>query len=163
MRYLVCFVFALLLPSIAIAQSFRGRAQVIDGDTIALEGLEARIRLYGIDAPEGRQTCQTEASQKYLFGPKSAQALQELITRNGHAVCEQTDRDRYGRVVAVCMVNGRDLSAELVRQGWAVEYGRYSDGRYMANQTAARTGKRGLWAGRFVMPWDWRRGTRDPA
>jgi endonuclease YncB( thermonuclease family) len=79
--------------------------------------MNSRVRLYGIDAPEDRQTCRDAAGGKYLCGPKSAEALQELIGRNGHAVCEQTDRDRYGRVVAVCMVNGRDLSAELVRQG----------------------------------------------
>ncbi|MDF2809052.1 MAG: nuclease [Microvirga sp.] len=163
MRHLMYFLCALLLPSIVAAQSLEGRAQVIDGDTIALEGLGTRIRLYGIDAPEGRQTCQTSANDKYLCGPKSAEALQGLVGRNGRAICEQTDRDRYGRVVAVCKVDGRDLGAELVRQGWAIEYVRYLDGRYTANETDARRAKRGLWAGRFVMPWDWRRGERDPA
>lgn len=34
------------------AERIEGRATVTDGDTIAAEGTEARIRLYGIDAPE---------------------------------------------------------------------------------------------------------------
>jgi hypothetical protein len=41
MRHFVLILFALLTPFIAAAQPFEGRAQVIDGDTIALEGMDA--------------------------------------------------------------------------------------------------------------------------
>jgi endonuclease YncB( thermonuclease family) len=40
----------------AAASDLTGRASVIDGDTIAIHG--ERIRLFGIDAPESRQTCE---------------------------------------------------------------------------------------------------------
>jgi hypothetical protein len=75
-------------------------------------------------------------------------------------ICEEEDRDRYGRVVSVCTSNGRSINAELIRQGWAIEYKQYSDGRFFSQEQEARDAKRGLWAGRFVKPWDWRRGER---
>ena len=42
-------------------------------------------------------------------------------------------------------------------QGWAVAYRRYSHA-YVELESAARAAARGVWAGEFVMPWDWRRG-----
>jgi endonuclease YncB( thermonuclease family) len=74
--------------------------------------------------------------------------------------CREEDRDRYGRIVATCEANGREINAEMIRQGWAVEYEQYSDGRYSDEEEEARRAKRGLWAGTFVKPWEWRRGQR---
>jgi endonuclease YncB( thermonuclease family) len=142
------------------AQSLSGRADVMDGDTLAIQGEPTRIRLYGIDAPEGKQTCDDAPGRTYLCGSRSADALASIIGRNGRVTCREEDRDRYGRVVAVCLSNGRDINAEMIRQGWAVEYKQYSDGRYTDEEDEARRAKRGLWAGTFVMPWEWRRGQR---
>jgi endonuclease YncB( thermonuclease family) len=52
--------------------------------------------------------------------------------------------------VAVCRVGGRDIGAELVREGWALDYRRYSGGAYAADQAAARAERAGLWAGEFI-------------
>ena len=73
--------------------------------------------------------------------------------------CEERDRDRYGRVVAVCRHSGRDIYAWLVREGWALAYRRYSLA-YVNEEAAARSARRGIWRGEFVPPWDWRRGAR---
>lgn len=156
---------ALLLFAIstgATAQTIAGQAEVVDGDTLGIRGESARIRLYGVDAPEGQQTCEDTAGKRYLCGSKSAEALASIIGRNGRVTCEEEDRDRYGRIVAVCHANGRDVNAELVRQGWALEYKQYSDGRYADEEAEAKKAKRGLWSGKFIEPWEWRRGEKLP-
>jgi Micrococcal nuclease (thermonuclease) homologs len=105
----------------AAATEISGRAEVIDGDTIAVQGFPKRIRIYGIDAPEGSQTCEDRNAKRYLCGPRSADALYKIIGPNGRVSCEEMDRDRYGRIVAVCKTSsGKDIGEEMVRQGWAI-------------------------------------------
>lgn len=154
---MITFLLATLPTS---AGEIAGRAIVVDGDTIAVEGTEPRIRLWGIDAPEGRQTCNNAHGEPYLCGPESADALYRLIGRNGRVICHEMDRDRYNRIVSVCEIGGKVLNAEMVRLGWAVDFIRYSSGAYAAQEAEARTAQRGLWAGQFVMPWQWRAGQR---
>jgi hypothetical protein len=43
----------------------------------------------------------------------------------------------------------------LVRNGWAVAFGRYSTAD-IADEDYARQQGHGLWAGAFIAPWDWR-------
>ena len=50
----------------------------------------------------------------------------------------------------------------MVSQGHALAYRRYSL-KYIEEEEAARAAGRGLWAGEFVAPWDWRAGKRLPA
>ena len=132
-----------------------GRARVIDGDTIEVGSV--RIRLFGVDAPESAQSC-LEGSRRW---PCGAQATRALVGRiDGESVaCEERDRDRYGRVVAVCRHRAQDVNAWLVREGWALAYRRYSTA-YVGEQADAKAAKRGVWRGEFVPPWDWRRGDR---
>ncbi|RFC65003.1 thermonuclease family protein [Fulvimarina endophytica] len=153
---------ALLLMSTApAAAQIAGAATVVDGDTIGVTGTDARIRLYGIDAPESGQTCDDASGRRYLCGTRSADALAAIIGRNGRVQCFEEDRDRYGRIVAECVTSGNVvLNAELVRQGWAVEYDQYSDGRYDQEEAEARAARRGIWQGQFVEPSKWRRGDR---
>lgn len=133
-----------------------GTASVIDGDTIEIHG--QRIRLHAIDAPEARQTCTREGAP-WRCGQAAALALSERIGRRP-VRCEQTDIDRYRRIVARCSVGGVDLGGWLVGRGLAVAYRRY--GRdYVAAEAEARESRRGIWAGRFAMPWDWRASRSD--
>ena len=97
----------------AWADTLAGRAEVIDGDTIAIAGVEPRIRLYGIDAPEGQQTCLDPGGGRCLCGSRAADPLASLIGRNGRVTCEEQDRDRHGRIVALC----GDLNAQLLAHG----------------------------------------------
>jgi endonuclease YncB( thermonuclease family) len=132
-------------------ETIAGRASVVDGDTIEIHG--TRIRLYGIDAPEGGQYCLVEGNPTRC-GQRAALALADKIN-NRPVTCDSRDRDSYGRVVAVCRVGGEDLDAWMVAQGWALAYRHYSTD-YVPQERQAAASKRGIWQGEFVPPWDWR-------
>jgi endonuclease YncB( thermonuclease family) len=115
-----------------------------------------RIRLWGIDAPESRQTCEGRDGQTYECGRDSTAVMVEL-TRDRDLTCDNRGNDRYRRVVAVCRTEVGDINAAIVGRGWAVDWPRYSHGTYAREQEAARAEGLGIWSGRFEMPWDWRK------
>jgi endonuclease YncB( thermonuclease family) len=141
------------LSSSAIAADLSGSARVIDGDTIVIG--DTHIRLWGIDAPERQQTCRSKTGSVYECGRDSAAVLREL-TRDRAIQCRARDRDQYGRVVAVCRTESAELNAAMVRRGWAVDFTKYSRGRYRPEEEQARREQLGIWAGRFEMPSEWR-------
>ena len=57
---------------------------------------------------------------------------------------------------AITFAREGDLSSRLVCEGRAL-YPRHSAGAYKGEQQKAKAEKRGIWRGRFEMPWDWRR------
>jgi endonuclease YncB( thermonuclease family) len=138
-------------PSVQTAGAVTGVASVVDGDTIEIHS--QRIRLHGIDAPESSQLCELDG-RPWRCGQTAANALADHIGRRT-VMCEPKDRDRYGRLVAVCSVAGENLSAWMVLEGWAVAYRRYSQD-YVADEDAARRAKRGIWRSTFTLPWEWR-------
>ncbi len=127
-------------------RTFGGRAAVADGDSLVLDGM--RVRLRGIDAPELAQIC-ARGGVSYPCGREAKAALSRLV-RVGVA-CDGSEIDKYGRLLAYCRSGETDVNAAMVRSGWAVAYGNYA-----AEETAARSGKTGLWAGAFERPKDWR-------
>jgi endonuclease YncB( thermonuclease family) len=158
MRFLKLLLILACIP--AHAAVIEGRATVVDGDTIAVEGTTPRIRLDAIDAPESSQGCFDHAGSRYLCGTRAAESLADIIGRNGRVSCTEKERDRYGRIVAVCFVGATDINREMVRRGWAIEFKRYSDGRYAGAEAEAKAAKVGLWAGTFDEPAEWRKSKR---
>jgi endonuclease YncB( thermonuclease family) len=137
----------------AISADLTGQASVIDGDTLEIHG--TRIRLWGIDAPESTQLCRGEDSLQYRCGANAANDLDAFISRRP-VTCTPISFDQYGRTVANCSVAGIDLGDWLVRNGLALDWPRYSKGRYGAAQREAEHAERGIWAGSFVEPWLYR-------
>jgi endonuclease YncB( thermonuclease family) len=130
-------------------RSLEGRAHVTDGDTIRLN--DVRIRLKGVDAPEMEQTC-SRSGRSYACGEVAKRALIELVS-GAEIRCRAAGRDRYQRVLANCTVNGADIGARMVEEGWAISYGR----DYAREEARARSREAGLWAGDFERPQEWRR------
>lgn len=109
----------------------RGRCWVIDGDTIIID--QVRIRLAGIDAPE----------LDHPWGQQSKWAMVKLC--KGQIVTARFKPElSYDRLVAECFLpDGRDLAAELVRCGLALDWPKFSGGKYRHLEPA--DARRRLW------------------
>lgn len=109
-------------------QIILGPAYVIDGDSVVIR--KTQVRLFGVDAPE----------MNHPYGKKAKWALVSLC--KGQTVrAEVTEIDAYGRTVAKCYLpDGRDLSAEMVKLGLAIDWPKFSGGKYQTIETPdART------------------------
>jgi endonuclease YncB( thermonuclease family) len=131
------------------------KISAIDGDTIrAANGDEYRI--FGIDAPELKQSCKEASGKSWLCG-RAAKAKLTTLMKAGAVNCEQRAIDTYGPIVAVCSAQGiPDLGEEMVRQGYAIDLPGPSGDPYQAAEAEAKDAKRGIWRGTFDRPSDWR-------
>ncbi len=150
-------VFAMLLTGPVVAQTadtISGKPEVIDADVLKF-GIQ-RVILWGIDAPEKRQTCNAngaiwgcyDVSRRYL----------ELLAGRGEVTCTmQGDPDPFGRRFGVCESGGQDLNAEMVKAGMALAYDDQAD-IYDAAMADAITAGVGLWQPgvNFEEPWVFR-------
>ena len=101
-----------------IHRVIRGAAYVVDGDTIVIK--KTQIRLFGVDAPE----------MNHPYGRKAKWALLALC--KGESIrAEILEEDAHGRTVAKRFLpDGRDLSAEMVKLGLALDWPKFSGGIY---------------------------------
>lgn len=132
---------------------FRGMATVIDGDSLKINGMD--VRLYAIDAPEGRQQCQDGHGKTFSCGEVAAVKLKALVV-GGEVVCTEQNVDQYGRIAAICTKQNMDINERLVMMGWALAYRHHSD-TYVPAEKHAKNNNNGLWSGNFENPRDWRR------
>jgi endonuclease YncB( thermonuclease family) len=162
-RALVTLALAIVIASPTGAAQKRSQAMILgsavvtDGDTVRIG--DTRIRLFGVDAPEGKQSCLREGLS-WLCGQESAKYLRKIVAGQPLS-CEVRDRDRYGRTVAICRLpDGRDIGAEMVSGGMALAYRQYGGSMYDGAEAEAKKFARGLWAGVFQSPWEWRRNSK---
>ena len=132
------------------SETHTGRFFVIDGDTLS-KG-EDRFRLLGIDAPELSQTCR-RGSETWPCGAEARRVLQQMIEGTTFS-CSGSSRDRYGRLLVYCSAGDRDVSSEMVASGFAIASGYF---QFSGEQALARKEARGIWAGEFERPAEWRR------
>ena len=107
----------------AQAEVITGTCYVIDGDTIVIN--RRHIRLAGIDAPE----------LDHPFGQQAKWAMVKLC--KGQTITARLKPElSHDRLVAECFLpDGRDLAAELVRAGLAIDWQKFSGGKYRPLET----------------------------
>jgi endonuclease YncB( thermonuclease family) len=90
---------------------------VIDGDTIDVvqNGVTYRVRYVGVNTPERDEICYGEAT-----GANAALVAGRTVT----LVRDQSETDRFGRLLRFVYADGVFVNAQLIREGWAeaVEY-----------------------------------------
>lgn len=128
-----------------------GAFRVVDGDSLELGGRKLRLR--SIDAPELSQTC-LRAGAAWPCGVEARDALESLMTADG-VVCSGGREDKYRRLLVECVAGREDVNAAMVRSGMALAFG-----GYRAEEGEAQQARRGVWAGEFERPSDWRKGHR---
>lgn len=129
-----------------------GNAFIVDGDTLTISG--TRIRLIDIDAPELDQMCQDNQGRDWACGRQASAQLRSHV-RGRDLTCQPKSTDKYGRTLATCALpDGTDINRWMVQQGWAVTSGFANV--YGVEQNEAKSTKRGLWAGSFTPPREWR-------
>lgn len=120
---------------------------VADGDTFTVlqNNRQVRIRIDGIDAPE-KGMPYAKSSKKYLSG----------LCFGKFVTVKTVKIDRYGRSVSrVALPDGRDVSTEMIRAGYAWHYKKYSNDKALSDlEIRARMNKIGLWKDAHpVAPW----------
>ena len=153
LRLALTFTLILLLPISTAHADITGKPRVIDGDTIHIG--KTKIRLHGIDAPEMKQTCRTSKGKEQMCGVLAKQALERLV-KGQDVTCKGDTRDRYKRLIAVCYVGQLNINEQMVADGWALAYRRYSTD-YVRAETLAKSRREGMWRTEFVPPWKWRK------
>ena len=120
----------------------KGKATIIDGDTIKIN--DEKIRFAGIDTPE-----------KNKIGHKfSKKKLKEKIGNNIIICIREPKLDPWGRTVAECFIGSESISSFMVKNGYACDYVKYSKKKYAKEQEYAKSKKLGIWKMNFDPSWE---------
>ena len=152
---------SLFLSSFAFAGQFK-IIRVYDGDTVKAfgHGIEIKVRLVGIDAPETSKKKKdpgqpySQKAKKYL----ASMVLNKTVDIKGYGL------DRYNRILGVIYLNNQNVNLEMVRAGLAEVY-RGKPPRdlamepYLEAEKQARDVKKGMWSlgNNYISPKEWRK------
>ena len=133
---------ALLLP-LSGAPAVAASVQVVDGDTLRIDGV--RTRLWGFDAPERAQLCTINGIDRAI-GQEAGEGLAAILA-SGELRCRAHGHDQHGRPVMECWAGAVSIGDAMVRLGWAWAEPEFSGTRYLPAQREAERARRGVWAG----------------
>ncbi|HMN33046.1 MAG TPA: thermonuclease family protein [Chitinophagaceae bacterium] len=126
--------------------------KIKDGDTfvILVNQTPLTVRFAHVDCPEKKQD----------FGNRAKEFVsQRAFGKNIHLL-HNNQYDSHGRLIAeIILEDGTNLNKELVRNGLAWHFKKYSTSKvYAALEMQARKQKIGVWSmPNPIAPWEWRR------
>jgi len=134
------------------AKAIEGRASVVTGDLLRIDG--TLVRLAGVEAPEREQRCQRPGNRRWRCAESAADALAR-ITRRRIITCQAKGTDEAGHTKAVCFDGTTDIGAAMVSAGHVFAETGFMT-RYAKEEAAAKNAKAGIWAGNTERPADFR-------
>ena len=162
-KYALAILFA--VNNNLVRADFSAKVQrVVDGDTIYVvdnSGQKFKVRLTGIDAPEQNQP----------YGLASAYHLRErllnklVLLQSKSMNGKPYSVDRYKRVLAKVIFDGKDVNLSQVLSGYAWHFKRYQKQQnsldrelYSEAELNAKKNELGLWGEKKpIAPWKWRK------
>ena len=151
------FLFLIFFSSQIFADIEGVISRVIDGDTVVIksdQGINYKVRLIGIDAPEIKQG----------YGEEATKYLSNLILGKSLVIIG-SNKDRYKRLLGKLVLDNLDINLLLIEKGMAWHYKRYQSSQekkdqflYSNAEKYAKVNKLGLWSkSRPIPPWEWRK------
>lgn len=136
--------------------------RTMDGDTLAVrysDGKEETVRVLGIDTPETEDHGNwgsefsgiSDPSYLTEWGLKASEHTRSLAKGKSvtlTADCQAEDYDQYGRLLSYVDIEGSDLGATLIKEGYARVYTAQAFERksqYLSLQSEAQRSRTGLW------------------
>ena len=123
-------------------------SRVVDGDTmlVRMTAEHTFVRIIGIDAPEA--TDSEKPSQ--CFGREATKRLEDLVAGKKVTLIAKPDgdRDAYLRLLRYVEIDGRDIGATLIEEGFVRSFPAFPHPRlelYKDLERGARSSSRGLW------------------
>lgn len=122
---------AAILTGLALAgpvmaqRVLEGRVTVVrDVDTVVVAGTP--VRLNGVDGPE-TSTAAGRDARRFMVN----------LVRGKIVSCQLNGDRTYDRWVGTCFIDGEDIGAIAIANGYALDCARYSGGRYRHLETPA--------------------------
>lgn len=136
-----------------------GKAIALNGDTLRLTRDDGQgkldIRLWGIDAPELRQLCETEYGVSIDCGKDAKDVLNSMMSRKV-ITCLDLKKVNKNEIAALCYAGDKILNGAVVRAGWALANTKESRD-YLSLERRAERDSKGIWDYLFKEPWVWRK------
>jgi len=142
------------MPLMGGSGPLQGRALAVGNDRLRIGN--TTLRLSGIEAPEPQQMCGAAGARQWRCGGATQAGLAKLVS-GGIVQCTLDGTDAVGQSLARCSRGGKEINAELVRQGHAFAETGLILTRYGSEEKEARAAKAGIWAaGDSERPADYR-------
>lgn len=106
------------------------------------------------DTPEQARKCKKANGGSWRCGVEVTKALRAIVL-GANVSCDNRGRGDQGRIIAVCHAGNININEQLVRQGLAWAFVKFSKD-YVGLEEAARSAGIGVWQAVTESPWDFR-------